>query len=67
MSKFLFLVASSREPGQLGNTEWLARQAAGTLDQEDEQRLSLAIAMVLAAGVHRTNIRSALRMAKELH
>lgn len=44
----------------------LARQAAGTLDQEDEQRLSLAIAMVLAAGVHRTNIRSALRMAKEL-
>ena len=44
----------------------LARQAAGALSQEDEQRLSLAIAMVLAAGVHRTNIRSALRMAKEL-
>lgn len=44
----------------------LARQASGALSQEDEQRLSLAIAMVLAAGVHRTNIRSALRMAKEM-
>ena len=25
---FLFLVASARESGHLGNTEWLARQAA---------------------------------------
>ena len=38
MSKFLFLVASSREPGQLGNTEWLARQAAGKLPTSVEQR-----------------------------
>lgn len=27
----LFLVASTREPGHLGNTEWLARQAAAAL------------------------------------
>ena len=47
-------------------SDTLAHQAAGMLDQEDERRLSLAIAMVLAAGVHRANIRSALRMAKEL-
>lgn len=28
---FLFLIASTREPGHLGNTEWLARQAAAAL------------------------------------
>ncbi|NTV86143.1 MAG: flavodoxin family protein, partial [Burkholderiaceae bacterium] len=28
---FLFLVASTREAGHLGNTEWLARQAAAAL------------------------------------
>lgn len=28
---FLFLVASTREPGHLGNTEWLAQQAAASL------------------------------------
>lgn len=28
---FLFLVASTREPGHMGNTEWLARQAAASL------------------------------------
>lgn len=31
MSHHLFLVASTREPGHLGNTEWLARQAAAAL------------------------------------
>jgi len=30
-SNFLFLATSTREPGALGNTEWLARQAAATL------------------------------------
>ena len=29
--RFLFLVASTREAGHLGNTEWLARQAAAKL------------------------------------
>lgn len=29
--RFLFLVASTREPGVVGNTEWLARQAAQAL------------------------------------
>lgn len=28
---FLFLTSSTREPGHVGNTEWLARQAAATL------------------------------------
>ena len=28
---FLFLTTSTREPGHLGNTEWLARQAAAAL------------------------------------
>jgi hypothetical protein len=27
----LFLTTSTREPGQIGNTEWLARQAAQAL------------------------------------
>jgi NAD(P)H-dependent FMN reductase len=31
MSHFLFLVASTREPGITGNTEWLARRAAQSL------------------------------------
>ena len=31
MSHHLFLVASTREPDHLGNTEWLARQAAAAL------------------------------------
>ena len=34
---FLFLVASTRERGQLGNTEWLAQQAAGALPEGTSQ------------------------------
>lgn len=34
---FLFLVASSREPGAEGNTEWLARQAAQALPEGSAQ------------------------------
>lgn len=37
MSHFVFLVASSREPGHTGNTEWLARRAAATLSAETAQ------------------------------
>jgi multimeric flavodoxin WrbA len=36
--KFLFLVASTREAGHVGNTEWLARQAAATLPQGTTQQ-----------------------------
>jgi multimeric flavodoxin WrbA len=36
--RFLFLVASSREPGHEGNTEWLARQAAEALPRAVEQQ-----------------------------
>lgn len=34
---YLFLVASAREPGHLGNTEWLARQAAAHLSTDTPQ------------------------------
>jgi multimeric flavodoxin WrbA len=36
--RFLFLVASTREPGIAGNTEWLARRAAQSLPPKVEQR-----------------------------
>jgi multimeric flavodoxin WrbA len=36
-SKYLFLVASTRESGHLGNTEWLAQQAAAHLPAGTEQ------------------------------
>lgn len=39
---YLFLVASTREPGCLGNTEWLARQAAQALPADHQQWLYLA-------------------------
>lgn len=40
---YLFLTASSREPGHQGNTEWLARQAAAALPTGTAQTwLSLA-------------------------
>ncbi len=39
----LFIVTSTREPGHLGNTEWLARQAAAALPASTRQTwLSLA-------------------------
>ena len=34
---YLFLTTSTREPGHLGNTEWLARQAAAALPSGTEQ------------------------------
>jgi putative NADPH-quinone reductase len=40
--KYLFLVASTRETGHLGNTEWLARQAAISIPAEQQQWLYLA-------------------------
>lgn len=38
MSHYLFLVASAREPGHVGNTEWLARQAAASLPAAAQQQ-----------------------------
>jgi multimeric flavodoxin WrbA len=35
--RFLFLVASTREPGHEGNSEWLARRAAEALPADVEQ------------------------------
>ncbi|GKT24449.1 NAD(P)H-dependent oxidoreductase [Acidovorax sp. SUPP3334] len=36
-SHTLFLTTSTREPGQVGNTEWLARQAAAALPADTAQ------------------------------
>ena len=40
--KHLFLVASTRETGHLGNTEWLAQQAAAALPADAQRWLHLA-------------------------
>jgi putative NADPH-quinone reductase len=37
MQSFLFIVASARERGHIGNTEWLARQAATNLPEGVQQ------------------------------
>jgi len=37
MRHFLFVVASTRERGHVGNTEWLARQTAINLPEDDVQ------------------------------
>ena len=36
--RYLFLVASTREPGHVGNTEWLAQQAAAALPADVPQQ-----------------------------
>jgi multimeric flavodoxin WrbA len=45
---FLFLVASTREPGHPGNTEWLARQAAAALPAGTPQSWHHLARMALA-------------------
>jgi len=50
MKHYLFVVASTREPGHVGNTEWLARQAAAALPADARQtwvRLAEAFAECL--------------------
>lgn len=47
-------------------SDTLARLTPSDDDPQEETRLSLAIAMVLAAGVRRNNIRNALRVAGDL-
>lgn len=49
--RFLFLVASTREPGIVGNTEWLARQAASDLPAGTSQQWMHLSAMELTAFV----------------
>ncbi|MDB5848967.1 MAG: dehydrogenase [Rhodoferax sp.] len=48
---FLFLVTSTREPGHLGNTEWLARQAAAALPEGTTQTWHQLAQMALPAFV----------------
>ena len=40
MSHFLFLNASTREPGHVGNSETLARHAAAALPAEGRPKLA---------------------------
>ncbi|MBB2955183.1 hypothetical protein FHX77_000586 [Bifidobacterium commune] len=54
------LVTCTEESG------WLAGQAVDSQNPKSQQRLSLAIAMAMDAGVRRGNIRSALRVSKEM-
>lgn len=48
------------------DSDALAKQASGTDDPASVARLSTSIAMVMAAGVRRGNIRNALRVSREL-
>ena len=45
----------------------LAAQAATAYGHADSRSLSLSIAMVLAAGVRKANIKSALRVSRDLN
>ncbi len=47
-------------------SDQLAAQAAQAYGRDDSSTLSLSIAMVLAAGVRKANIRSALRVSRDL-
>jgi multimeric flavodoxin WrbA len=51
--RFLFLVASVREPGHTGNTEWLARQAAAALPAGTAQQWLHLAGMALPPFVDR--------------
>lgn len=53
MTNFLFLVASVREPGHQGNTEWLARQAAESLPGDTAQTWLHLAALDIPAFVDR--------------
>ncbi|KAB8289934.1 UDP-N-acetylmuramyl peptide synthase [Bifidobacterium avesanii] len=48
------------------DSDMLAMQASGTDDRADVARLSTSIAMVMGAGVRRSNIKNALRVSREL-
>ena len=48
-------------------SDLLTSQAAMAYEQVDGRALSLSIAMVLAAGVRKANIKSALRVSRDLN
>ncbi|HCA74534.1 MAG TPA: UDP-N-acetylmuramyl peptide synthase, partial [Bifidobacterium sp.] len=47
-------------------SDLLAAQASSAYDESDAGALSLSIAMVLAAGVRKANIKSALRVSRDM-
>ena len=57
----------TRIAGRTQESDLLAAQAATAYGQTDSRSLSLSIAMVLAAGVRKNNIRSALHVANNLN
>lgn len=52
--------------GRTADSDQIAMQSAPDGELEDVKRLSLAIAMVMEAGVRRNNIRNALRVSHDL-
>lgn len=60
MDKQANIITRNQESDVFAEQAQIVRDAAG------KRRLSLAVAMVLAAGVRRSNIRSALRVSQEL-
>ena len=57
----------TRISGRTQESDLLAAQAATAYGQTDSRSLSLSIAMVLAAGVRKANIKSALRVSRDLN
>ena len=57
----------TRIAGRTQESDLLAAQAATAYGQTDSRSLSLSIAMVLAAGVRKANIKSALRVSRDLN
>ena len=57
----------TRIAGRTQESDLLAEQAATAYGQTDSRSLSLSIAMVLAAGVRKANIKSALRVSRDLN
>ena len=53
--------------GRTQESDALAAQATEAYGQTDSSALSLSIAMVLAAGVRKANIKSALRVSRDLN
>lgn len=58
--------SEGRTTVRTSESDALAEQAAPDLGREERLHLSLAVSMMMAAGVRRNNIRNALRVADEL-
>lgn len=62
-----FVGKQTRIAGRTQESDLLATQASSAYVDTDSRLLSLSIAMVLAAGVRKANIKSALRVSRDLN